>query len=126
MAIPVGIYVQKTLPLPALFDEEALARARAIYDRLPEIEEQLSAWEDANPAAYKAMPWFTTREEFKRLKAAGAAPTPTFFEVALLMGVKIKGLCDHGLWLERRVAWSKKGNKLNQANRKLAAGQGVK
>jgi len=48
----------------------------------PALEASLTAWEDANPSLYEAMPWYEEREAFRAAKARGEAVWPQWWELA--------------------------------------------
>lgn len=53
-----------------------------LAEMLPVIEEQLCAWEAANPEVYRDLPWYEAREAFKEMKAHGEVVWPTWWELA--------------------------------------------
>lgn len=48
---------------------------------LPQLEQQLTEWEAANPEKYEALPWYQAREDYKAAKARGEVKPPVWWEV---------------------------------------------
>ena len=94
----------KELRLPNLLKRTSVAQGRKmkgftkwkkLADQLPAIEEELCAWEAANPDAYRALPWFEAREAFKALKDAGLVVWPEWWELA--------GAANHAGWAAHTI-----------------------
>ena len=66
-----------------------------LAEQLPAIEEELCAWEAANPDAYRALPWFEQREAFKQQKSAGEVRWPEWWELA--------GAANHAGWAAHTI-----------------------
>jgi hypothetical protein len=52
-----------------------------VETQLPELERQLTEWEDAHPEQFKALPWYESRMAYREAKARGEVETPVWWEV---------------------------------------------
>lgn len=55
---------------------------KTLAAKWPAMEASLTAWEDAHPVEYRAMPWYEEREAFRAAKARGEVVWPLWWEIA--------------------------------------------